>query len=159
MLLFIHLFTLPLLIIIIIFYTSSLPPFISLLIICLIFSPLPAFGCDQRLQFGEYAAVQLDSGHRGPQPQHCVQPHSLWVRTAGLSYLMCLDMFTSSMCAHRGTHTDCTSAEIKHFICLLRTTAGLSCFFPEESIYSKSCSTDAGRVQGCEISAVLLLYT
>lgn len=50
---------------------------------------LPAPGCDQRLQLGVYAALQLDSGHRGPQPQHCVQPHSLRVRAAVLSDLIC----------------------------------------------------------------------
>lgn len=45
--------------------------------------PLSAPGRDQRLQLRVYAALQLDSGHRGPQPQHRVQPHSLWVRAAG----------------------------------------------------------------------------
>lgn len=42
-------------------------------------------GCDQRLQLRVYAALQLDSRHCGPQPQRCVQPHSLWVRAALLS--------------------------------------------------------------------------
>lgn len=44
--------------------------------------PLAAPGCDQRLQLGVHAALQLDSRHHGPQPPHRLQSHPLWVRSA-----------------------------------------------------------------------------
>lgn len=43
---------------------------------------LAAPGCDQRLQLGVHAALQLDSRHHGPQPPHRLQSHPLWVRSA-----------------------------------------------------------------------------
>lgn len=61
--------------------STHLPLLSALFFFFFSFPALPAPGCDQGLQLGVHAALQLDSGHGGPQSQHCVQPHSLWVRT------------------------------------------------------------------------------
>lgn len=97
---------------------------------------LPAPGRDERLQLGVHAALQLDSGHRGPQPQHCIEPHSLWVRTAVLSQPSCQDIFTS-MHTHiqlnvstRKLHVHPQNYCRNHFICLLHTAAVLSFVLP-----------------------------
>lgn len=96
--------------------TFVIPPhdfiaFVSLHL-CLWIWFLPAPRRDQRLQFRVYATLQLDPGHHGPQ-QHCVQPHSLWVRASVLSHLISQDMLISTN-ALRDTYSACASIHLLH---------------------------------------------
>lgn len=101
-------------------------------------------GCDQRLQLGVHAALQLDSRHHGPQPPHRLQSHPLWVRSAKKKRKKRWALQTPTHPSHG--NNCCWVSSILAFC-----SPAARCFrFPARSQYfAKLCSPDADKLQSC----------
>lgn len=105
---------------------------------------LAAPGCDQRLQLGVHAALQLDSRHHGPQPPHRLQSHPLWVRSAKKKKKKKMGI--------ANTHTPLAWKQLLlESSILVFCSPAARCFrFPARSQYfAKLCSPDADKLQSC----------
>lgn len=102
---------------------------------------LAAPGCDQRLQLGVHAALQLDSRHHGPQPPHRLQSHPLWVRSAKKKKMGIANTHAPLVWKHL----------LPESSVLAFCSPAARCFgFPARSRYfAKLCGPDADKLQSC----------